>query len=89
MKIIKFEQNNCPGCAKVGMFLNMVLETQPDKTYNLSTSMDAIDEATKYGIMTLPVLILLDEDEKEVQRVIGYDGKQEEIIEMVEKRKAI
>lgn len=87
MKIIKFEQNNCPGCQKMEMFLDMVVNDKPDKTYNLSKEPEAVEEAAKYGIMTLPALLLLDDEGKEVERIIGFDGQQEKIIEMFGKRK--
>ncbi len=67
MKLIKLEQPNCSNCSFVENFLidNNVEYTKIDVTQQP-------DVALKYGVMSVPVTILLDDDENEVKRSIGF-----------------
>jgi thioredoxin 1 len=76
MKLLKLEQPNCRNCGFVAAFLDDkgVKYTTVDVSKNT-------DVAVKYGIMTTPVTILLDENNNEVQRSLGYNRSElEEIV---------
>lgn len=75
-KIIKFEQPNCVPCKMVSNFLN-------DKgiDYTAYNVLEDFNETEKYFIMSTPVTILLDDNDNEVERVVGYDPEQlEELV---------
>ncbi|MFJ8247248.1 thioredoxin family protein [Peribacillus asahii] len=85
MELIKFSQNACRPCGELDQFLEHGLGVEPDKVYILDGGDDShLEEAGKYGIMNTPVLILLDDNNKEIDRVIGTD--REEVTAIVEKR---
>lgn len=75
MKLIKLEQPNCTNCSFVENFLidNHVEYTKIDVT-------KYPNEAVKYGVMSVPVVILLDENENEIKRSIGYKPSELESI---------
>lgn len=75
MKVIKFEKQNCVPCTMVQNFLD-------DKGIEVEkvNPFDNPDEAIKYQIGSVPVVILLDGD-TEVKRSIGY--KPDELEEIV------
>jgi thioredoxin 1 len=76
MKLLKLEQPNCRNCGFVAAFLDDkgIKYTTVDVSKNT-------DVAVKYGIMTTPVTILLDENNNEVQRSLGYNRSElEEIV---------
>lgn len=86
-RIIKFEQNSCVPCQKLKNFLEYDLGVQPDKTFNPSTGDEtSLNAAAYFGIMSSPVLILVDDKDNEIERIVGFDGKQERISEMFTKR---
>ncbi|OAZ70444.1 hypothetical protein SRCM101280_01082 [Bacillus subtilis] len=64
-------------------FHTFELGVEPDITYNLSNGDDeSINAAMKFGIMAAPVLVLVDDDENEIERIVGFDGKQDLIRDM-------
>ena len=75
MKIIKFEKPNCVPCTMV----QNLLDDKGVKVEKINP-FDNPDEAIKYQIGSVPVVILLDED-KELKRSIGY--KPEELEEII------
>lgn len=77
MKIIKFEQENCNPCTMVSNFLDSA-----DVEYETIDAKQQPKDSSKYGIMSVPVTILLDNDDNEVSRVIGYvPAKLQDIID--------
>lgn len=71
MKLIKFELSNCTPCKMLGDFLNEV-GVKPDQTINLYTpTPEERALAVKHEIMQTPVLLLLDDNGKEIDRVVG------------------
>lgn len=69
MKIIKFEGDNCASCKQLatvmegnGWVADEVISTdaEPEKAFD-------------YGLMGQPVLILLDDENKEVKRMTGFN----------------
>lgn len=67
-KLIKLYKNNCRPCVEVTGYLEE--NAVPHESFNI---MENIDLAMKYSVMTVPVTILLDENENEVGRVMGFD----------------
>jgi thioredoxin 1 len=85
MKLIKFKRKNCPPCHMLETFLEVDLKVEVDKTYDLSSGdPEALEMAGKFGIMSTPVLILLDDEGKEIERVAGVG--QSKIRDIVAKR---
>lgn len=66
-KLIKLYKNNCDPCIQLSNFLEE--QKIEHESYNI---MENTDLAVKYGIMSVPVLLLLDEDEQEIKRTFGY-----------------
>lgn len=73
MKLIKFKQTVCPSCEILETFITEELGVNADVTYNISEGGEALENAGKYGIMGTPVLLLIDEEGKEVDRVAGVN----------------
>ena len=72
---MKLEQQNCRSCVFVSKFLN-------DKgvEFEVVDVTEQPDVASQYGVMGVPVTILLDEEGKEVQRSVGFNPEQLENI---------
>jgi len=75
-KLIKFEKENCPACTMVQNVLDanevIVEKVNPFEQPKL---------AVEFGISSVPVTILVDDEGKEVTRSIGFKpGELEEII---------
>ncbi|MED4883059.1 thioredoxin family protein [Bacillus smithii] len=79
-KILKLEKYNCPTCVKVSNYLN-------DKgvTFEAVNVEDNPEIAAQYGVMGVPVTIILDDDGNEIQRSVGF--KVEELEEIISKLK--
>ena len=77
MKLVLLTQPNCSGCELLKQKLDR--EGLLEKTEKVDVSIDrkAIE---KYAIMSTPVLVLEDED-SEVTRIIGYTPKQEQDVD--------
>lgn len=67
MKLLKLEKYNCAPCKMVESLLE-----DSGADYEKVNIEDNPDVAMQYGVMGVPVVILLDEDE-EVERVVGFD----------------
>lgn len=68
MKLIKVYKDNCDPCMQMNNFLS-------DNSIEVSESiniMHNVDVAVKYGIMSVPVLLLVDENEEEITRTFGF-----------------
>ena len=71
MKLVKFQRKDCTPCLMVDMFLEdkgikpevIDVEEQPDN-------------AVEYGIMSVPVCVLVDDDGNEVARSTGFNPAQ-------------
>jgi thioredoxin 1 len=70
MKLLKFYADWCGPCKA----LSMVIESAKDRIdipieeINIETDMDS---AVKYGIRSVPVMILVDESGNEIKRKVG------------------
>lgn len=69
-RIIKFEKNNCQPCDTVGKILD-----EMGVTYERVNAFDNPDVAAKHRVMTLPTVVVLDDD-KEVTRIKGVNREQ-------------
>ncbi|PEN61663.1 thioredoxin domain-containing protein [Bacillus wiedmannii] len=71
MKLIKFELVPCTPCKMLGDFLNEV-GVKPDQTINLyKATPEERALADKHEIMQPPVLLLLDDEGNEIDKVVG------------------
>lgn len=84
MQIIKFNAVWCPGCLVMRPVWKKVLEAFPNlKITEYDYDADE-DEVLKYQVGDkLPVTIMLDDDGKEVKRLVG-EKSMEELIRFIE-----
>jgi thioredoxin 1 len=68
MKLLKFKKQGCVPCQFVSNILNEL-----NVTYEEIDAIENEDLRLKYDIQSVPVLILLDDNNKEISRVNGYD----------------
>jgi len=68
MKLLVLSKHNCSGCG----FVKGLLDGQ-EIQYDSVNIQENVDVAIQYEIMSVPVTILLDENEKEVSRVAGFN----------------
>lgn len=77
MKVIKFESENCTPCKMVDMMFK-------DLGFKVDEIIDVAKEDNmrlKYDVMKAPTIILLDDNDNELFRVIGFEPKKlEELI---------
>lgn len=66
-KIIKLYKNNCNPCTLVSNYLEY--KGVKAEEYNI---MENTDLAVKYGVMSVPVIILVDDEGNEIQRSTGF-----------------
>lgn len=66
MKVIKFEQPNCVPCKLVSEFLDGKVE------YEKISAFDDPDKAADFGVMSVPVVVVLDDNGTEIARTTGY-----------------
>ena len=68
MRLLKFWKQGCVPCRYVSNLLNDL-----GVTYEEINAMENDELREKYKIQSVPVLILLDDDGNEVERVNGFD----------------
>lgn len=79
-RIIKFEKKKCPKCVSVQNFFNDQDIEVEKVDVETSTNLDFI---SKYVSMTLPVVVLLDDNEQLVKKSEGFEpGELEEIVSL-------
>lgn len=72
MKLIKFKLDNCVPCKMAEKFISENIGKQVDETYLLSSNDPKAHElAAKYGIMSAPTFLLIDEEGTVIDRVQG------------------
>lgn len=83
MKIIKFNAVWCPGCLVMKPIWKEINSLYPNLDItDYDYDMDE-DEVEKYNVGDkLPVIIMLDDNEKEIKRLIGEKTK-EELLEFI------
>jgi thioredoxin 1 len=67
LKLIKFEQPNCNPCKLVSNYLD-----SKSVEYERINVVDEPEKASEFGIMGVPVIILLDDSGNEVKRLVGF-----------------
>lgn len=75
LKIIKLEQPNCTPCKYVSNFLD-----DKNVKYEAIDVTENPDVAADFSVMGVPVTILLDENNVEVSRSVGYKPNELEAI---------
>ncbi|SNZ10033.1 thioredoxin 1 [Terribacillus aidingensis] len=80
MKLLKLEQPDCRGCVEVGNILN-----NSEVEYEAIDVVENPEVADRYGVMGLPLTLLVDDKGKTLQRAVGVDRPA--IVEMIEKIK--
>ena len=88
MKIIKIGAIWCPGCLVMKKIWNNILNNYDIDVMELDYDMDN-EEVRKYDIgKVLPVVIFLDNNDNELERIVG-EQTESKIVEMIEKYKVM
>jgi len=78
LKILKLEKHNCRPCDMVENFLQ-----DQNVEYDKINIEENPETSMQYGVMSVPVTLLLDDNGLEVDRVIGFNPP--EIEKLIEK----
>ena len=88
MKIIKIGAIWCPGCLVMKKVWNNILKEYDLDITELDYDMDNL-EVSKYNVgNVLPVVIFLDKDDNELERLVG-EQKESKIVELINKYKVM
>lgn len=88
MKIIKIGAIWCPGCLVMKKVWNNILKEYDLDITELDYDMDNL-EVSKYNVGNiLPVVIFLDKDDNELERLVG-EQKESKIVELINKYKVM
>ena len=88
MKIIKVGAIWCPGCLVMKRVWNNILKDNDLNITELDYDMDS-EEVKKYDVgNVLPVVIIMDKDDNELERLIG-EKKESELIEVINKYREV
>lgn len=86
MKTIVFKQEFCTPCATLASILEHDLQVKADQVINLSkASMEELQLASKYGVMSAPVLVLADDNGESIKVLRGMPNR-DAIVEVFELR---
>ena len=84
MQIIKIGAVWCPGCLVMNKVWNNILKNNDLDILELDYDMDN-DEVSKYNIgQVLPVIIFVDKDGVELERLVG-EQKEDKLMEIIDK----
>jgi glutaredoxin len=79
MKLVKLYKDNCRPCGMVDEFLK-----SKGAVYESKHLYEEPEFASKLGVMTVPVVAVLDDNDKVIAMSIGYnEGELEELIKLV------
>lgn len=88
MKIIKIGAIWCPGCLVMKKVWNNILKDKDLDILELDYDMD-LEEVSKYNVgNVLPVVIFLDDNNVELERVIG-EQKEKTLLEIIKKYEGV
>ena len=80
-KLIKLYKQNCNPCTMVTGFLD-----NKEVQYESFDIMQNTDLAVKYGIMSVPVVLLTDDEGKEISRSTGFNPPElDTLVSMLQK----
>lgn len=84
MKIIKIGAVWCPGCLVMNKIWNKISKDNSLEIISLDYDMDS-DDVRKYDVgKILPVIIFLDNNDNELDRLIG-EQRENKILELIDK----
>ena len=84
MQIIKIGAVWCPGCLVMNKVWNNILKNNDLDIVELDYDMDS-DEVSKYNVgQVLPVIIFIDKDGLELERLVG-EQKENKLMEIIDK----
>ena len=84
MKIIKIGAVWCPGCLVMNKIWNKIIKDSSLEIISLDYDMDS-DEVFKYDVgKILPVIIFVDNNDREIDRLVG-EQKEDKILELIDK----
>jgi len=84
MQIIKIGAVWCPGCLVMNKVWNNILKNNDLDIIELDYDMDN-DEVLKYNVgQVLPVIIFVDKDGVELERLVG-EQKEDKLMEIIDK----
>lgn len=73
MKIVKFHQDTCQPCRMVENFIGDVLNEKVDESYNVWDNDKAtLEMIQEHQIMQTPVILLINEQNEEIAKSIGF-----------------
>lgn len=81
MKLLKFQASWCQPCKTLTSLLNTMQIPYPIEVIDADENKDLLQ---KYNVRSIPVLILLDENNNEVERLTGIATK-DKIAELLNK----
>ena len=88
MKIIKIGAVWCPGCLVMNKIWNKISQDKDLEIISLDYDMDS-EEVGKYNVgKILPVIIFVDSDGNEVERLIG-EQKEDKLWEVIDRYRGI
>ena len=88
MKIIKIGAVCCPGCLAMKKIWNNIINKYELDIIELDYDIDN-DEAKRYNVgNVLPVVIFLDNNDNELERLIG-EQKENKLVELIEKYRVL
>jgi len=88
MKVIKIGAIWCPGCLVMKKVWNNILKDNELDILELDYDMDS-DEVSKYNVgKVLPVVIFVDDNGNELERLIG-EQKESNLLEVIDKYKEV
>lgn len=88
MKIIKIGAIWCPGCLVMKKIWNNILKDNELDILELDYDMDS-DEVSKYNVgKVLPVVIFVDDNGNELERLIG-EQKENKLLEIINEYKEV
>ena len=84
MKILKFYADWCQPCKALSQFLEASKDLVPYPIEEINIEKD-MDSAIKYGVRSVPTMVLLDDDNNVVRKNIGVIMEDSKLLEFLKK----